>query len=88
MKLNTETSDVQTLHRGDAQRSTKSQMRRSRTASQKLPKVGVLAFHRSGSVCLLPNSSTQGRGNQNYSAASPSGNCRQGNHKGRAALPG
>src|SRR5438093_2151447 len=44
MKLNTETSDVQTLHRGDAQRSTRSQMRRSRAASQKLPKWAYLLF--------------------------------------------
>src|SRR5437867_8586906 len=44
MKLNTETSDVQTLHRGDAQRSTTSQMRRSGVASQKLPKWAYLLF--------------------------------------------
>src|SRR5216110_1203077 len=44
MKLNTETSDVQTLHRGGAQRSTRPQMRRSRAASQKLPKWAYLLF--------------------------------------------
>jgi membrane fusion protein, multidrug efflux system len=44
MKLNTETSDVQTLHRGDARRSTRSQMRRSSAASQKLPKWAYLLF--------------------------------------------
>jgi membrane fusion protein, multidrug efflux system len=44
MKLNTETSAVQTLHRGSAQRSTRSQIRRSRTASQKLPKWAYLLF--------------------------------------------
>ena len=44
MKLNTETSDVQTLHRGDAPRSARSQMRRSRAASHKLPKWAYLLF--------------------------------------------
>ncbi len=44
MKLNTETSDVQTLHRGDAQRSSRSQMRRDRVASQTLPKWAYLLF--------------------------------------------
>lgn len=44
MKLNTETSDVQTLPRGDAQRSTRSQMRHSRAAGQKLPKWAYLLF--------------------------------------------
>ena len=62
MKLNTETSDVQTLHRSDARRSTRSQMGRSRAASQKLPKWAYLLFIAPGRVCLLPNSSTQGHG--------------------------
>src|SRR5438045_7887511 len=44
MKLNTETSAVQTLHRGNVQRSTRSQIRRSRAASQKLPKWAYLLF--------------------------------------------
>jgi multidrug efflux system membrane fusion protein len=44
LKLNTETSDVQALHRGDAQRSARSQMRRNRAASQKLPKWAYLLF--------------------------------------------
>jgi membrane fusion protein, multidrug efflux system len=44
MKLNTETSDVQTLPRGDAERSTRSQMRHSRAAGQKLPKWAYLLF--------------------------------------------
>ena len=44
MKLRTETSDVQTLPRGDAQRSTRSQMRHSRAAGQKLPKWAYLLF--------------------------------------------
>jgi len=44
MKLNTETSDVQTLPRGDAQRSTRSQMSHSRAAGQKLPKWAYLLF--------------------------------------------
>ena len=44
MKLNTETSAVQTLHRASAQRSTRSQIRRSRAASQRLPKWAYLLF--------------------------------------------
>ena len=44
MKLNTETSDVQTLHRGDAQRSTRPEMKRTRAANQKLPKWAYLLF--------------------------------------------
>jgi multidrug efflux system membrane fusion protein len=44
MKLNREMSDVQTLHRSDAQRSTRSQMRSSRAGSQKLPKWAYLLF--------------------------------------------
>jgi len=44
MKLNTETSEVQTLHRVGTQRSTNSQTRRSRAAGQKLPKWAYLLF--------------------------------------------
>jgi len=44
MKLNTETSAVQTLHRDTGQRSTRSQVRRGRAASQKLPKWAYLLF--------------------------------------------
>ena len=38
MKLNTETSDVQTLHRGAPQRRTSAQMKRPRRSDQKVPK--------------------------------------------------
>jgi multidrug efflux system membrane fusion protein len=44
MKLNTETSEVQTLHRVATQRSTSSRTRRSRAAGQKLPKWAYLLF--------------------------------------------
>jgi multidrug efflux system membrane fusion protein len=44
VKLNTEMSDLQTLHRDAAQRSKSSQVSRPRTASQKLPKWAYLLF--------------------------------------------
>jgi membrane fusion protein, multidrug efflux system len=44
MKLNTEMSDVQTLHPGAAERSTSSQVKRPRAASQKLPRWAYLLF--------------------------------------------
>src|SRR5262252_7719035 len=44
MKLNTETSEVQTLHRVGAQRSTSPQTRRSRAASQRVPTWAYLLF--------------------------------------------
>ena len=44
MKLNTETSDVQTLHRDAVQRSTSAQMNRPRPASHRIPKWAYLLF--------------------------------------------
>jgi len=44
MKLNTETSDVQTLHRDAVQRSTSAQMKRPRPASHRIPKWAYLLF--------------------------------------------
>jgi membrane fusion protein, multidrug efflux system len=44
MKLNTETSYVQTLHRGAAERSASAQMKRTRAANQRIPKWAYLLF--------------------------------------------
>jgi len=44
MKLNTEVSDVKTLDHGAPERSTRSQMKRTRAANQRLPKWAYLLF--------------------------------------------
>jgi membrane fusion protein, multidrug efflux system len=44
MKLNTEVSDVKTLDHGASQRSTRSQMKRTRPANQRIPKWAYLLF--------------------------------------------
>jgi membrane fusion protein, multidrug efflux system len=44
MKLNTEVSDVKTLDHGSPQRSRSSQMKRTRTANQRVPKWAYLLF--------------------------------------------
>ena len=44
MKLNTEVSDVKTLDHGGSQRSTTSQMKRTRAANQRIPKWAYLLF--------------------------------------------
>ena len=44
MKLNTETSDVKTFDHGASRPSTKSQMKRTRASSQRIPKWAYLLF--------------------------------------------